>query len=84
MDRNELPFHPRHTRVPSGVSKTIAMPMVRSAQPCTYIMTTLTLSPNGPKRVPLDPRHVGVPPCAAQNDFRANATFGANCKPILH
>jgi hypothetical protein len=32
MDWNDLPFHPRQLRVPSGAPKTTAMPMVYSAQ----------------------------------------------------
>jgi hypothetical protein len=32
MHRNELPFEPRHTRVPSGAAKTISGPMVRMMQ----------------------------------------------------
>ena len=28
---------------------------------CTYLASTLTQSPNGPKSAALDPRHVGVP-----------------------
>jgi hypothetical protein len=32
MDRNELPFEPRHLGVPSGASKKISEPMVRMAQ----------------------------------------------------
>jgi hypothetical protein len=30
-------------------------------KPCTYVVSRLTLSPNGPNRAPLDPRHLGVP-----------------------
>jgi hypothetical protein len=32
MDRTKLPLEPRHLGVPSSVSKTISMPMVRSLQ----------------------------------------------------
>ena len=32
MDRNELPLDPRHLGVPSGASKPIYVPMVRSVQ----------------------------------------------------
>jgi hypothetical protein len=28
---------------------------------CTYLASRLALSPNGPSRAPLDPRHRGVP-----------------------
>jgi hypothetical protein len=57
MDQNELPLEPRHLGVPSGVSKMISNPMVRSVQTCTYIAPTLTLSPNGPKRDSKWPTH---------------------------
>jgi hypothetical protein len=43
MDRNELPFEPRHLGVPSGASKTLSEAMVHLAQtvhlPCTETNT---------------------------------------------
>jgi hypothetical protein len=30
-------------------------------KPCTYLASRLALSPNGPNRAPLEPRHQGVP-----------------------
>jgi hypothetical protein len=30
-------------------------------KPCTYLVSRLALSLNGPNRAPLDPRHLGVP-----------------------
>jgi hypothetical protein len=30
-------------------------------KPCTYLVSRLALSPNGPNRAPPDPRHLGVP-----------------------
>jgi hypothetical protein len=30
-------------------------------KPCTYLALTLTLSPNGPKKIPQDPHHLVVP-----------------------
>jgi hypothetical protein len=40
MDRNELPFEPRHLGVPSGASKWIYEPVVRLTEivhlSCTY------------------------------------------------
>jgi hypothetical protein len=30
-------------------------------KPCTYLVSKLTLSPNGPNRAPPDPRHLGLP-----------------------
>jgi hypothetical protein len=120
---------PRHLGVPSGASKMISMPMVRSAQtvhlscskfstiskrtesslhlslvtyeyhrvhpkqllslwyiwrkPCTYLASTLALSPNGPKR---DSKWSTSPRSSircVQNDFLACGTFGANCAPIF-
>jgi hypothetical protein len=47
---NEVWHDPRHLGVPSGASKMISEPMVRSAQPCTYLASRLALSLNGPKR----------------------------------
>jgi hypothetical protein len=44
--------------------KRLPCPWCVRRKPYTYITPTLTLSPNGPKWVPLDPRHIGVPPRA--------------------
>jgi hypothetical protein len=53
-------------------------------KPCTYLATTLRLSPNRPKqdsRWPTSPRSsIGC----IKNDFWAFDTFGANRVPILH
>jgi hypothetical protein len=47
MRWNELPLEPRHLGVPSGVSKTIFEPMVRSAQTMhLYCTDTNTISKN--------------------------------------
>jgi hypothetical protein len=35
-------------------------------KPCTYLVSRLALSPNGPNRAPPDPRHLGVPSCASK------------------
>jgi hypothetical protein len=35
-------------------------------KPCTYLVSRLALSPNGPNRAPPDPRHLGVPSGASQ------------------
>jgi hypothetical protein len=40
--------------------------MVCWHKPCTYLALTLTLSPNGPKKIPHDPRHLAVPSCASK------------------
>jgi hypothetical protein len=50
---------------------------------CNYSAPTLTSFPNGPNKIPHDPRHLGVPLVASKNDFRAYGMFGANCAPIL-
>jgi hypothetical protein len=112
MNRNELPFDPRHPGVPSGVSEMISKMMARLAQTvhlsCTqtntiskrietrfcmthvtsefhrvrpnrflrlwyvwcklriYLAPILTLSPNGPNKLPFEPRHLGVPSGASK------------------
>jgi hypothetical protein len=35
-------------------------------KPCTYLVSRLALSPNGPDKAPLGPRHVGVPSGASK------------------
>ena len=35
-------------------------------KPCTYLAPKLTLSPNGPKQLPYDTRHLGVPSSASK------------------
>ena len=35
-------------------------------KPCTYLMSTLTPSPNGLNEIPHDPRHLGVPSRASK------------------
>ena len=35
-------------------------------KPCTNLTSTLTPSPNGPKEIPHDPRHLGVPSRASK------------------
>jgi hypothetical protein len=35
-------------------------------KPCTYLMSRLALSPNGPNKAPPDPRHLGVPSGASK------------------
>jgi hypothetical protein len=43
-------------------------------KPCTYLASRLALSPNGPNRAPLDPRHLGVPLVASKMIY----------EPIVH
>jgi hypothetical protein len=35
-------------------------------KPCTYLATTLTMSPNGPNQIPHDTRHLGFPSGASK------------------
>jgi hypothetical protein len=48
-DLNEILHDPRHVGVPSGASKMISEPMVLRRIPCTYLASSLALSPNGAK-----------------------------------
>jgi hypothetical protein len=68
-NQNEIAHDPCHVTVPSGVSKMISEPIVRSRKLCTYLAPTLTLSLNGPNEVPHDPRHLGVPSVASKGIF---------------
>jgi hypothetical protein len=43
----KLSLEPHHLGVPSGASKTISMPMVRSTQTCTYLASRFALSLKG-------------------------------------
>jgi hypothetical protein len=84
MDRNGLPLDPCHLGVPSGVSKIISEPVVRSVQTMPLSCTETNMSPNGLKwdsAWPTSPRSsIGC----VQTDFRFYGTFSANCAPILH
>jgi hypothetical protein len=48
--RNEIPHDPPHLGVPSGASKMISEPMVRSAQNMHLLASRLALSPNLPNQ----------------------------------
>jgi hypothetical protein len=61
MDWIELPHEPHHIGVPSGASKMISKPMVRSAHPCAYLALRLALLQTDWIKLPLEPRHLGVP-----------------------
>jgi hypothetical protein len=82
-DQKKLQLEPRHLGVPSGASKMISKPMVRSVQTVHYLPPTLTPSQNGPKqdsRCPKSPRSsIGC----VKNDFWAYDIFGANRETIL-
>jgi hypothetical protein len=49
-------------------------------KPCTYIISRLALSPNGPKWASIWASSPSTNGCV-QNDFWANGIFGANCAP---
>jgi hypothetical protein len=51
---------------------------------CTYLTSTITPSPNVPKRGSPWPRSPRSTIGCIQNDSRANGAFGANRAPILH
>jgi hypothetical protein len=62
MDRNKLPLEPRHLRVPSGASKTIPEPMVRSVQnraPISHRHKHCIQTDRN--KIWHDPCHLGVP-----------------------
>ena len=74
LSLNEIPHDPRHLGVPSGASRRISEPMVRSVQTVHLSCVKITLSLNGPKDLPLDPRHLGVP----------SGAFKTISKPLVH
>jgi hypothetical protein len=58
MDRNTIPHDPCHLGVPSGASKTISEPVVRSVQ--TVHQSCVKISTIS-KWTKVEPRHKGVP-----------------------
>jgi hypothetical protein len=52
-------------------------------KPYTYLVSSLTLCPNGPKRASTWPRHLEVA-SGVPNDFHAYGTFSTNRAPIKH
>jgi hypothetical protein len=54
MDRNELPFEPRHLGVPFGAFKKISEAMVHLAQTVHRLQTDQN-------ELPFEPRHPEVP-----------------------
>ena len=62
MDQNEIPYDPHHLGVPSGASKMIYEPTLRSTQTvlpdCVKIST---ISEKDRNELPLEPRHLVVP-----------------------
>jgi hypothetical protein len=60
MERKEIPHDPRHLGVPSGASKTIFEPMVRSTQ--TVHLSCIKISTISKwTELSHEPRHLGVP-----------------------
>ena len=58
----EIPQDPRHLGVPSGASKMISEPMVRSAQTVHLSCVKVsTISKQTENELPLEPCHLGVP-----------------------
>jgi hypothetical protein len=60
MERSEIPNDPSHLVVPSGASKRISKPMVRSTQ--TVHLTCVKISSISKQtELSLEPHHLGVP-----------------------
>jgi hypothetical protein len=70
MDWTKLPLEPHHLGVPSSVSKTISMPMVRSVQTVHLSCTNAnTISKQIKIRFHGTQRHLGVPSGASNTIF---------------
>ena len=65
--RIEIPLDPRHLGVPSGASRMISEPMVRSTQTVhlTYVKVS-TISKWTANELPLEHHHQGVPSAASK------------------
>ena len=62
MERSQIPNDPRLLGVPSGASKTMSKPMVRSTQTVHLSSVMIsTISKWTENELPLEPRHLGVP-----------------------
>jgi hypothetical protein len=61
--RTEMRFHMTHvTKEFNRVRlKQFSSVWYVQRKPCTFLVSRLTLSPNGPNEFPLEPRHLGVP-----------------------
>jgi hypothetical protein len=67
MNGNEIPHDPRHLGVPSGASKIISEPIVRSKQTVHLSCIKIgIISKTDGIDLPLEPRHLGVPLGAAK------------------
>jgi hypothetical protein len=66
IDRNDLPFEPRHPGVPSGASKLNSKPMVRLAQTVQLPCTETNYLQKVRNKILHDPPHLGVPKGASK------------------
>jgi hypothetical protein len=84
MDRNKIPQDPQHLVVPSGASKMISKPMVRSAQTMHLSCVRLALSLNELNQASTWALSIRSTIGCVQNDFWAYGMYGTNQAPILH
>ena len=63
---NEIPHDPRHLGVPSGASKMISEPMVRSTQTVHLSCVKIAMSEKDRNELPLEPHHLVVPSSASK------------------
>jgi hypothetical protein len=82
MDSNEIPHDPGHLANPSGASKTISDPMVRSTQ-TMHLSSTNTVTKIIRNEIPQDQRHLRDALCASNNDIRAYGMIETKHAPIL-
>jgi hypothetical protein len=83
IDQNEIACDPHHLAVPSGVSKVISEPVVRSAQTVHISCTdTNTISKQTMMSFHLSLITWSTIGCV-QNDFLVYGMFGRNYGPIL-
>jgi len=83
MERSETPHDPRHQGVPSGVSKMISEPLVRSTQTVQLSCVKISMISKWGE-LSLEPRHLGAPSGASKAISKPMVRFGAKCAPILH
>jgi hypothetical protein len=62
----------------------ISEPTACSVQPCTYLASSLTIFPKGPKWVSIWPTSPRRSIRCGHKDFHARGTFGANHAPEFH
>jgi deoxyinosine 3'endonuclease (endonuclease V) len=61
MDRNEIPFEPRHLGLPSGASKMISEPVVSLAKTVHLSCTKTNSLQTDQNKILHDASHLGVP-----------------------